>query len=201
MSVAVVSVLESINLLGESETREVLIEFSCRRNPGIEHFVRRNAVDFTRQGISLTHLVYREGVSSTLLGFFALTYKILRLRGGALSRTGERRIAKFAEYDAAADTYTLPAPLIAQIGKNDLPPGAASFSGRELMALAEDKVREVMRQVGGRAVYLECEAAPKLMAFYESLGFVRAAERYDRSGTDGSGRLYHVYVKFLNPAG
>ena len=41
MSLAVVSVLDSIALLGESETREVLSEFSCRKNPGIEHFYEK----------------------------------------------------------------------------------------------------------------------------------------------------------------
>ena len=200
MSRSVISVLESVNELGEAGTRAILREFSCAKNPAIEHFARNNAVDFSLQGISVTHLVYRKEDDPTLLGFFTLTYKILRLGGGALSRASERRIAKFAEHDAATNTYTLPAPLIAQIGKNDLPPGAAPFAGRELVALAEDRLRAVMREVGGRAAYLECEEEPALMDFYESLGYVRAASRFDKSNAEGSDRLYHIYVKFLRGA-
>ena len=201
MSCFVLSVPSAIALGSVEETRQSLREFSCAKNPAIEHFARNNAVDFSLQGISVTHLVYRKEDDPTLLGFFTLAYKILRLGGGALSRASERRIAKFAEHDAATNTYTLPAPLIAQIGKNDLPPNAAPFSGRELVALAEDRLRAVMRQVGGRAAYLECEEEPALMAFYESLGYVRAASRFDKSNAEGSDRLYHIYVKFLRGAG
>lgn len=197
------NILELLDAFGEERIRKMLVRFRCVRNPNVEHFLRSNAVDFSKQGLSVTYVVTRPSgdTGAELLGFFALTYKILRLGGGSLSRTSEKRIAKFAEHDAAANTYTLAAPLIAQIGKNDLPPDAAPFAGRELMALAEDKLRAVMRQIGGRAAYLECEEEPKLMAFYESLGFVRAAKRYDKSKADGADRLYHIYVKFLNPAG
>lgn len=165
-------------------------------------FRAQNAVDFSKQGISVTHVVVRdpEGPNPALVGFFALTYKILRLSGGSLSRTSEKRVAKFAEYDAATNTYTLPAPLIAQFGKNDLPEGSEPFSGKELMGITEAKLCEVMAEVGGRAVYLECEDEPKLMRFYESCGYVRAAQRYDKSDETRDDTLYHIYVKFLNPA-
>ena len=45
------------------------------------------------------------------------------------------------------------------------------------------------------------EEEPALMAFYESLGYVRAASRFDKSNAEGSDRLYHIYVKFLRGAG
>lgn len=191
---AVISALDAIALNGEEGTRDMLREFSCAKNPAVQRFVRDSAVDFARQGISMTHLVYSRNADSALLGFFALTYKILRVPGGALSRTAERRIAKFAERDAATGAYMLPAPLIAQLGKNDLPGG--SLAGRELLALAEARLRAVMADVGGRAVYLECEDEPKLMRFYETCGYVRAARRRDPE----SGAAYHVYVKFLTPS-
>ena len=197
------NILDLLDNFGEPRIRALLARFRCAKNPAIEQFLKNSAVDFSKQGLSITYLVSRSAgeTRAELLGFFTLTYKILRLGGGALSRASERRIAKFAEHDAATNTYTLPAPLIAQIGKNDLPPDAAPFAGRELVALAEDRLRAVMRQVGGRAAYLECEEEPALMAFYESLGYVRAASRYDKSNTDGSDRLYHIYVKFLRGAG
>ena len=40
---------------------------------------------------------------------------------------------------------------------------ATPAAGRELVALAEDRLRAVMREVGGRAAYLECEEEPDLL--------------------------------------
>lgn len=194
------NLLDIVNFFGDELASELLAGYRCSLNPNIEHFVRHNALSFSKQGLSITYLATRGSSvgESPLVGFFTLTYKILRLSGGSLSRTSERRIAKFAEYDQATNTYTLPAPLIAQFGKNDLAEGAEPFTGAELMALAEDTLAGIMHGIGGRAFYLECEDEPKLMEFYEGLGFVRAAQRYDKSGDEEG--LYHIYVKFLSAA-
>lgn len=194
------NVLDIIGKFGEAAAIDLLSGFRCSLNPSIEHFVQTNALNFTKQGLSITYAVTREAApgASPLVGFFAITYKILRLTGGSLSRTSEKRIAKFAEYDPATNTYTLPAPLIAQFGKNDLPDGSEPFTGAELMELTERTIGEIMHGIGGRAVYLECEDEPKLCAFYESLGYIHAAQRYDK--TEEAETLYHIYVKFLNPA-
>ena len=59
------SVTSTINLLDiiddadEDTTRSVLASYSCPLNQDVESFVRDKAVDFARQGIAQTHLVFR----------------------------------------------------------------------------------------------------------------------------------------------
>jgi hypothetical protein len=107
-----------------------------------------------------------------LLGFFALTLKILNISVSMLNRTYEKRVAKFGVLTENS-TYSIPVPLIAQLGKNYDPKLHDQISGDELLAITCDKVRSLQKEMGGRFVYIECDDTSFLTNFYTSNGFRR----------------------------
>ena len=196
MNYKVSNVLDLIDEIGEEETRRIASTYRCGLNVSVERFVRGSAVDFAKQGISITYFVFAsEGDNLCLAGIFTLANKILRVGSGGVSRTTAKRLAKFSEWDPTSNSYMLSSPLIAQLGKNDDTPEGLSISGHELMRYALSTLRPVFHTVGGRAVYLECEDVPKLREFYENEKFIHVSERYSNAPAD-DGCLYHVYVSF-----
>ena len=125
------------------------------------------------------------------LGIFTLAYSVLRVPKDNVSHTMGRRLGKFSERREGSDDYVLAAPLIAQLGKNDLAGG--SVDGHELLALASEQIAVLEGIAGGRFMYLECESVPALMAFYEREGFRPVAERASADGT-----AYHVYARYAD---
>ena len=102
-----------------------------------------------------------------------------------MSKTLQKRISKFAEYDQNTKRYILSAPLIAQLGKNYSNGYNKLILGEELLKMACDKITEVQLTVGGKVAYLECEDKPKLTEFYSRNGFVDFGKReLERDETD-----------------
>jgi hypothetical protein len=161
----------------------VLSDFSCPKNQEIEHFVKHNALDFSKRKMSITYLVVDE--QGRLAAIFALTHKAIRIMNASLSGTARKKIQRFAQLNENADSYMLSAFLIAQLGKNDryVRESGEEISGDELMNMTMHILKSVQREVGGGIVYLECEEKPKLLAFYkkESNGFREFDERASKS--------------------
>ena len=159
-----VNILDMVNAIGEDGVSRVLSDFSCPKNPEIEHFVKQNALEFAKRKMSITYLVVdNEG---NLVAIFALTHKAVQLMNDGLSSSMRRRIERHAKLDEQSNTYMLSAFLIAQFGKNEQ--YAGSIAGNELMDMTMNILVAVQRAVGGGVVYLECEERPKLLAFYEN---------------------------------
>ena len=112
-----------------------------------------------------------------IVGYFTLCNKsfVIKNTQRNLSSSIKRRLSKFAQYDADAKQYTLSAPLIGQLGKNDNYKDL--ITGDDLLKFACDAVKEVQVFLGGRYVYLECEDNQKLLDFYGSNGFVNFGRR------------------------
>ena len=51
------NLLDLVDAIGEDETKNLLSDFSCSKNQEIGNYVRKNALDFARRKISMTHLV------------------------------------------------------------------------------------------------------------------------------------------------
>ena len=164
--------------MGEEQLRELLSGFSCPPNPDIERFLKRNAIEFAKQGLSQTHLVFTD--QHELTGYFTLANKPLTMdtHASALSATMRKRVEKFAVYDSRIREHILSAPLIAQLGKNYSGGRNRLISGDELLALACDKVERILFDLGGKFVYLECADNPKLLDFYRSNRFRAFSRRY-----------------------
>lgn len=168
-----------INSIGEDKAKEVLSDFSCPKNPDVEGFLKFKAIEFSRKGLSSTHLVftsYKE--NPVLIGYFTLTQKPIEIAADhKMSKTLRSRVCKFGTFDVQTKTYRISASLIAQLGKNYSNGYNKLITGNELLELAINKIRNVQLEVGGRIIYLECEDVEPLNEFYDNYGFVDFGER------------------------
>lgn len=173
-----VSLKELLEQLGEDRVISILSGFSCPLNKDVENFLKRNAILFTKQGLSATHLIFTSFKSNlSLIGYFTLATKFFTISKGSLSKTLQKRVNKFTTYLPDTKRYYISAPLIAQLGKNYSDGLNNLISGDELLKLACDKVATIQHEIGGKIVYLECEDKPKLIEFYSSNGFVNFGKR------------------------
>lgn len=178
-----------VNEAGEDVARSVLSSFCCPLNEDVEMFLRKNAIDFAKQGFSQTHLVMAPfRGQSVLAGYFTLANKYISVPAEPLSNTQKKRIAKFSIFDSHLGAYSLSTPLIAQLGKNYSDGYDRLITGDQLLRLACGKVASIQMELGGRYAYLECEDKPKLIEFYNRNGFQEFDRRTldaDEAGLDG----------------
>ncbi|NBH27622.1 N-acetyltransferase [Lachnospiraceae bacterium] len=187
--------------LGENAAKGILSSFSCPLNPDVEHFLHNVAIEFSKQGISSTHLVMASFKNTyVLVGYFTLANKIFCIDKGSLpNRKWKSRMAKFGQFDKTINRYTISAPLIGQLGKNYANNYNKLITGDELLKLALDKVRETQNIIGGKIVYLECEQKEALIDFYSQNGFVNFGLRpLDRDETNKlSGKALVQMLRYM----
>nr|WP_248628894.1 GNAT family acetyltransferase [Enterococcus cecorum] len=171
------NLLEMLDTYGEDKLKSILSSFSCPQNKDVESFIQSKAIGFARQWLAMTYLVFSDEASPNFVGYFTLTNKFVSIDGKAMSKTFKKRIEKFSQYDKEANHFLVSMPLIAQLGKNYCPELSSSISGKELLSIAFDKVREAQFIIGGKVVYIECADNPKLYEFYSSSQFVKFGER------------------------
>lgn len=171
-----VNLREMINKLGEDKVNNILSNFSCPLNKDVEMFLKHKSMEFSKQGIAITYLVFTSYKNEYLLsGYFTLATKFIIISRTSLSKTLQKRIGKFTQYDNELKRYVLSTPLIGQLAKNYYYDNL--ITGDELLKLACDKVKFIQGEIGGRIVYLECEDKEKLIQFYSNNGFVLFGRR------------------------
>ena len=185
-----VSLGDMIEQIGEViAVKSILSSFSCPMNPDIEYFLKHRAIEFAKQSMTPTHLIFSSYKDKLeLIGYFSLTIKTFRVYKDRISRALCDKIKKFGVFDADQRVYMIPAPLIAQLGKNFSKGLDKLISGDELLQMAIDKIAMIQQSIGGKVVYVECEDKPKLLDFYRRNGFVRFGER--RLDLDEKSRMY-----------
>lgn len=163
-----------------SKIQEAVSNFYCPQNADVEQFLKVKALDFAKQGIAATYLVfapYKE--HPVLIGYFTLANKYMFVSNKKIeSKSWKQRIAKFGQYNEDMKGYQLSIPLIAQLGKNFYNGYNKLISGDELLQLACDKVKQIQVMLSGKLTYVECEDKECLIQFYTSNGFRRIANRY-----------------------
>ena len=178
-----------IEELGEDTVKRILSTFSCPLNQDVEEFLTRKSIDFAKQGLSQTHLVFASYKGEpSLAGYFTLANKYITVAARNLSGTLRKRISRFSIFDNKLRSSCLSAPLIAQLGKNYGISQGTLITGDELLKLACQKVSKIQLDLGGRFAYVECEDKPKLVEFYTSNGFCEFDHRRldrDETGMDG----------------
>ena len=175
---AIISLREMIHQIGENRVKTILSNFSCPLNPDVEKFLKSSAITFALQSIAPTHMVFSSYRGSIeLVGYFTISLKSFFISKKSLSNNMRKRITKFGTYDSELNGYKIPAPLIAQLGKNYNNGLNKLISGDELLKFACDKIAMVQQQIGGKVVYIECEDKPKLISFYTTNGFVSFGKR------------------------
>lgn len=190
MAYSIISLEDMYKSIDEKKIKEILKNFTCDKNKDVEYFIREKAIEFLKFGISKTFLVmssYRD--KQVIVGYFALTNKVTRIKKSLLSKTKQKRLKQFATNDEDSKYFTLSLPLIGQLGKNYYNDYNKLISGDILLKLACDKVKEAQQILGGKFVVIECEDKQKLKEFYENNGFVcfdkRNLEKEEREKNQG----------------
>lgn len=176
---AVVTIEVLFQALGEERFNSLLSDFSCPNNQDVLAFFQLHALQASRVGFSQTHVVLAGYQGKPVIaGYYTLTQKALVIKERAnLSKSLNKRLNAFARTNKELGQKEIIAPLIAQLGKNATYQQAKLISGDDLLELAIDEVRKMLRIAGGRAVYLECEDNAFLIDFYKRNGFQVFGER------------------------
>lgn len=151
--------------IGEEVLLQILSDFSCPLNPDVERFLKEQSIEFTKRNQSVTYLVI-SNEDGELLGYFTIAVKPITVDAGSFSNTVKRKISRVSELDEASHSYNLSAYLIAQIGKNYTNEQNKRITGKELLELAIDQVRDMQYLAGGMVIFLEAEDREPLMKFY-----------------------------------
>jgi len=189
-----------ISALGEDEVKKILTSFSCPKNKDLESFLHDKAIVFSTQGITQTHLVFASFKQTpVLVAYYSLSYKSIMVKKSILSAKRQRQIGKFGRYNSDSKCYEIPAPLIAQLGKNFSQNYNTLISGDVLLTLACEKIKKVQEIIGGKLVYLECEDIEELKVFYNRNGFFNFGNRIlDKDEKDKfSGEYLIQMLKYL----
>ena len=195
-----VNLMDMIEVRGEAVVKDELSHFSCPLNQDVEMFIKEKAIEFSRQGYSATHLVYRSYKQApVLVGYYALAYKSVCIKSSVLNSKWRHRLHRFATYDPDLKQYQIALPLIGQLGKNFAHNYNTLISGDDLLGIACTKIRQTQLAFGGKMAYLECEDKPRLIEFYERNGFYQFAHRNldrDEIGHDTSRYLVQMIKYF-----
>ena len=154
--------------IGEDKLYKLLSSFHCPLNPDVEHFLRDNAVEFTKKDQSVTYLVFSD---EHLVGYFSLAIKPVSVLASAISKTMARKLERISVLDENTGTYTASAYLIAQLGKNFALPEEQRIKGDILLKLTLDIISQAKYLLGGVLEFLECDDNEALMSFYIHNGF------------------------------
>lgn len=184
----------------ESAVENELSSFSCNLNMDIENFLKNKAINFARQNIAPTTLVYAKDADGWhLCGYYTITIKTIDFEKKTLGANMFTKVKKFGTYDKDVQKCTVPVPLIAQLGKNFTNDYNKLIKGDDLLEMACSEVRAAERIIGGKMVYAECEDVSKLMDFYKKNGFSEFSRRsLDKDEKDSFKAQYLVQMlKYL----
>lgn len=178
---AKVNLRELVAAMEPDKLEKLIDDFSCPYNKDVEYFLHVKALEFEKQGLASTYLVFASYQGRMrLAGYFALAAKSFDIdlhAGKKISINLRRRINRFATFYEKLHKSIVTAPLIAQLAKNYANDNDKLITGDELLKIACDTVKEAQLILGGRVVYLECEDTPSLIRFYESNGFTIFGKR------------------------
>lgn len=181
-----IPLLDMVEQLGEERVKDILSDFSCPQGKDVEYFLKNRALEFAKQKITQTQMIFLQYKEETrLVGYYSLTNKFISVKDTGVSNSLRKRIAKFGTRDTVNKGFMIPAPLIAQLGKNFTDGLNKQISGDELLKMALDKIVTAQLILGGKIVYIECENIPQLLEFYNRNGFIRFAERQKESEEEG----------------
>ena len=179
LTIKQINILDMLETYGEDSCKEILSTFICPLNRDVADFVHNKAIEFAKQRVAITFLVFRETEKGNVLsGYYTLANKFVAVSANVLSKTLQKRIAKFSQYDTILNRYLISMPLIAQLGKNySDTANEYPISGSNLLDLACQNIKNVQHLIGGKTVYIECASSPKLHEFYSAHDFVLFGKR------------------------
>lgn len=193
-----INILDMMKMYGEDSCRAILSTFMCPLNLDVEDFIHNKAIEFARQRIAITFLVFKQSENgSAFVGYYTLANKFVSIAGTYLSKTLQKKIAKFSQYDDSLKRFMVSMPLIAQLGRNFNPNQPLSITGSDLLSIALQRVLDVEYLIGGKTVYIECNDQPKLFDFYSAAGFL-AFDKRNKQGNISENDVLVQMLKYFN---
>ena len=191
---------ELLNNSTEQDLQTFLLTYENNLNKDIDKFLKHKAINFSKQGLAKTYLVIVLcNDNPIIVGYFSLANKgfYVNTTEKTLSNKMRSKLSRFVYTEKGIQQALVPAPLIAQIGKNTLYPDL--ILGDDLIALACNKVKEAQNIISGKFVYLECEDNPKLLQFYQRNNFTVFKQRKLDSDEEDDFKEKHLLqlIKFL----
>ena len=196
----ILNLFDVIGTSAEGRIKSILSSYLCPQNLDVEDFLKNKAMEFARQRIASTYLVFSSHKEEpVLVGYFTLANKVFSIKDKVIpSNSMRKRISKFAEHNEDTKAYTFSTPLIAQLGKNFANGYNNLITGDELLSIACERIADIQRVSSGKLVYAECEDTPRLIEFYERNGFFQFGTRLlDRDETDLKGKYLVQLFKYL----
>lgn len=179
------NILDMLEYVGEDTCQKILSSFMCPMNADVEDFIQSKAIQFAKQRIAISYLVFTEINNENLfVGYYTLANKFICINSSSLSKTLQKKISKFSQYDSDSERYMVSMPLIAQLGKNFNSSLPFKMNGTDLLEIALERVSEIEHMIGGKTVYIECNNQPKLFNFYSAAGFFPFDERFIQNSSD-----------------
>lgn len=179
--------------IGENALIQILSDYSCELNSDVERFLKEQSIEFSKKHQSVTYLVF-SNEDAELLGYFTLTVKPITIKCDNIkSKTILKKIARVSDCREDDDTYSLSAYLIAQLGKNYANDNDKRITGKQLLGLAINQIKDLQYLIGGTIMFLEAEKKPKLINFYKDNGFVE----FDTRETTSTISEQHTLIQLL----
>lgn len=101
-----INILDMLESLGEDECSKILSSFVCPLNSDVENFARNKAIQFAKQRIAITYLVFvHQENDAYLAGYYTIANKFISVLGSVLSKTMQKKIGKFSQYDEDLQRY------------------------------------------------------------------------------------------------
>lgn len=163
-----------IEQIGEEKVNKILSNFSCPLNKDVEYFLHHRAIPFSKSALAPTHLVFcdlEENDPLVLVGYYTFTMKNFSIPRNNFSKTRYKELGRFSVGNASDGSYVVPAPLIAQLGKNYTEGANYLIQGSDLLGMALEQIEQTQMVLGGRICYIECEDKKPLIEFYNRHGF------------------------------
>lgn len=187
-----------MKMYGENSCKTVLSTFMCPLNLDVGDFIHNKAVEFSRQRIAITFLVFKETeTNSAFVGYYTLANKFVSIASAHLSKTLQKKIAKFSQYDDSLERFMVSMPLIAQLSRNFNPDLPFNIAWADLLFMALQRVLDVEYLIGGKTVYIECNNHPKLLDFYSASSFLAFDKRNKQGSVDENDVLIQM-LKYFN---
>lgn len=156
-----------LSQIGKTKTKEILSDFSCPKNKEVEDFLKDKAIPFEMANLARTTLIYLEEGNGKpkLVAYYSVTVSKINIEH--LPRNERKKLAG----TSYAIGKEIGAILIGQLSKNFSDGNNAYISGKVLMNLVFDRIRQIDILIPSVVTYIDCEDIECLKKYYSSFGF------------------------------
>lgn len=166
----------------ESEVLDILKTFESTPHfltgkvNDVEDFLHNKAIEFERNALSTTHLIFSEYRKELILvGYFSLANKPLTMTKKNYNSLNGSQKRKLCNHGSKTESggYIVNSYLLGQLGKNfsDKAIQTKAIDGSILLTIAYDTILEAKQFINAKYVWLECEDEPRLIDLYKKFGF------------------------------